>query len=71
MGALLAFYEHRTFTQSVLADINPFDQWGVELGKKLAVAIEPELAAPGPVESHDGSTNQLINRFKARRRAAA
>jgi glucose-6-phosphate isomerase len=71
LGALIALYEHKVFVQGVVWGINSFDQWGVELGKKLAVAIEPELAAPGPVESHDGSTNQLINRFKARRRAAA
>ncbi|WP_179403662.1 glucose-6-phosphate isomerase [Burkholderia guangdongensis] len=70
LGALIALYEHKVFVQGVVWQINSFDQWGVELGKKLAVAIERELAAPGPVSSHDGSTNQLINRYNARRRAA-
>ena len=56
--------------QGVVWRINSFDQWGVELGKKLAVAIEREFGEPGPVHAHDSSTNQLINRYKARRRAA-
>ncbi|MFT3813917.1 MAG: glucose-6-phosphate isomerase [Acidovorax sp.] len=70
LGALIALYEHKVFVQGVVWDINSFDQWGVELGKKLAVAIEKELAAPGAVHTHDGSTNQLINRYKARRGGA-
>ena len=41
-----------------------FDQWGVELGKQLAKKIEPELESKGPIASHDGSTNALINRYK-------
>lgn len=57
-------YEHKIFTQGVIWDINSFDQWGVELGKQLAKAIEPELQGPGPVSSHDASTNGLINFLK-------
>ncbi|RQR24045.1 glucose-6-phosphate isomerase [Burkholderia sp. Bp9143] len=71
LGALIALYEHKVYVQGVVWRINSFDQWGVELGKKLAVAIEDELLTPGQVHSHDGSTNQLINRFKAQRHAAA
>jgi len=68
LGALIALYEHKVFVQSVIWDINPFDQWGVELGKALAGRILPELCAAGPVSTHDASTNGLINHFKARRR---
>ncbi|CAH2242968.1 jg13411 [Pararge aegeria aegeria] len=65
LGALIAMYEHKIFTQGVIWDINSFDQWGVELGKQLAKAIEPELQDSSPVSSHDGSTNGLINFLKA------
>nr|WAB55651.1 glucose-6-phosphate isomerase [Hyphantria cunea] len=65
LGALIALYEHKIFTQGVIWDINSFDQWGVELGKQLAKAIEPELQDSSPVTSHDGSTNGLINFLKA------
>lgn len=61
----LAMYEHKIFTQGVIWDINSFDQWGVELGKQLAKAIEPELANAETVTSHDSSTNGLINFLKA------
>lgn len=71
LGALIALYEHKVFVQGIVWGINSFDQWGVELGKKLAVTIEHELGGPNPIQSHDGSTNQLINRFKARRHAPA
>ncbi|XP_061724238.1 glucose-6-phosphate isomerase [Cydia pomonella] len=64
LGALIAMYEHKIFTQGVIWDINSFDQWGVELGKQLAKAIEPELADSKPVTSHDASTNGLINFLK-------
>lgn len=57
-------YEHKIFTQGVIWDINSFDQWGVELGKQLAKAIEPELQDKTPVLSHDPSTNGLINFLK-------
>ncbi|XP_048484367.1 glucose-6-phosphate isomerase [Plutella xylostella] len=64
LGALIAMYEHKIFTQGVIWDINSFDQWGVELGKQLAKAIEPELQDKKPVTSHDSSTNGLINFLK-------
>ena len=60
LGQLVALYEHKIFTQGVIWDIYSFDQWGVELGKQLAKKIEPELASPGPVTTHDSSTNGLI-----------
>jgi len=65
LGSLIALYEHKIFTQGAIWDINPFDQMGVELGKQLAKAILPELLAPGPVTSHDSSTNGLINFIKS------
>lgn len=58
-------YEHKIFVQGIVWDINSFDQWGVELGKQLAKAIEPELASAGNVTTHDASTNGLINFIKA------
>ncbi|HLK40396.1 MAG TPA: glucose-6-phosphate isomerase [Polyangiaceae bacterium] len=64
LGLLIAMYEHKIFVQGAVWAIFSFDQWGVELGKQLAVAIEPELAAKGTVTSHDASTNALINRYK-------
>lgn len=67
LGALIAFYEHKIFTQGVIWQINSFDQMGVELGKQLAKAIEPELAGDASVTSHDASTNGLINAFKQMR----
>jgi glucose-6-phosphate isomerase len=69
LGSLIALYEHKIFTQGVIWNINSFDQWGVELGKQLAKVIEPELKAPGPVSSHDASTNGLINYYKEHRPA--
>ncbi|MEZ4670853.1 MAG: glucose-6-phosphate isomerase [Anaerolineae bacterium] len=67
LGMLIALYEHKIFTQGVIWDINSFDQWGVELGKQLAKAIEPELKGGAPVTSHDASTNGLLNAYKAMR----
>ncbi|XP_065845733.1 glucose-6-phosphate isomerase-like [Oscarella lobularis] len=67
LGALLAMYEQKIFTQGVIWDINSFDQWGVELGKQLAKVIQPELISADPVSSHDASTNGLINYLKAHR----
>jgi glucose-6-phosphate isomerase len=65
MGALLAFYEHRTFTQAVLAGINPFDQWGVELGKEMANALLPPLeGAPAPTDL-DPSTRAWVERLRS------
>jgi glucose-6-phosphate isomerase len=66
LGALVALYEHKVFTQGAIWDVNSFDQWGVELGKALAQRIAPELQAPGEPElDHDGSTNALIRRYRA------
>ena len=65
LGALIAMYEHKIFVQGVLFNIYSFDQWGVELGKQLANRILPELVNNEKVESHDSSTNGLINQFKA------
>ncbi len=65
LGRLVSFYEMSVFTQSVLWNINPFDQWGVELGKALAQSIIPELEATGePDLKHDSSTNSLIRRYR-------
>ena len=65
LGALIALYEHKTFVQGVLWDVNSFDQWGVELGKVLAKKIEAELAGEPAPNLHDSSTNGLIARAKA------
>ena len=66
LGSLVALYEHAVFTQGVIWDIDSFDQWGVELGKKLAAAIIPELTSPSePSLAHDSSTNELIRRYRA------
>ena len=67
LGSLIALYEHKIFTQGVIWNINSFDQWGVELGKQLAKAILPELKGSEKVTGHDGSTNGLINYYKANR----
>jgi glucose-6-phosphate isomerase len=64
LGTLIAFYEHKIFVQGVIWNINSFDQMGVELGKALANGILPELAGEGPVNSHDSSTNGLIDHYK-------
>jgi len=66
LGALLALYEHKTFVQGVLWQINSFDQWGVELGKQLAATLLDELARGTP-GAHDGSTTRLMQRYLARR----
>ena len=62
LGALVALYEHKVFVEAAIWDINAFDQWGVELGKQLARTIAGELAAGNTVDSHDSSTNGLVNR---------
>jgi glucose-6-phosphate isomerase len=65
LGALIALYEHSVFTQGTIWGIDSFDQWGVELGKVLAVAIIPELEATNEPElAHDSSTNTLIRRYR-------
>ncbi|MFL6673445.1 MAG: glucose-6-phosphate isomerase [Massilia sp.] len=65
LGALIALYEHKTFVQGVLWDLNSFDQWGVELGKVLAKKIEAELTGEVDPGQHDSSTNGLVARARA------
>ncbi|TYQ13782.1 UNVERIFIED_ORG: glucose-6-phosphate isomerase [Zoogloea ramigera] len=65
LGALIALYEHKTFVQGVIWDVNSFDQWGVELGKVLAKNIQAELQGEIKPERHDSSTNGLIIMAKA------
>ena len=60
LGALVALYEHKVFTQGTIRGLISFDQWGVELGKKLAQNIIPELSGDAPDLQHDSSTNALI-----------
>lgn len=67
LGSLIALYEHKIFVQGAIWDINPYDQWGVELGKLLAKRILPELGNQDTVSSHDASTNGLINFYKENR----
>jgi glucose-6-phosphate isomerase len=65
LGALVALYEHSVFTQGTVWDIDSFDQWGVELGKTLALRTIPELeSAVEPELRHDSSTNALIRRYR-------
>lgn len=63
LGALIAVYEHATFTQGAVWGINSFDQWGVELGKQVAAQIVPELQPRVPL-THDASTNALIELYR-------
>jgi glucose-6-phosphate isomerase len=67
LGTLIALYEHKIFVQGVIWDVNSYDQWGVELGKELATALQPELDSSAAVTSHDPSTNGLIAFIKAQR----
>jgi glucose-6-phosphate isomerase len=67
LGRLIALYEHKIFVQGVIWQIDSFDQWGVELGKKLAGALLPLLPTDDAVTSHDSSTNGLIAHYKALR----
>jgi glucose-6-phosphate isomerase len=66
LGQLIALYEHKVFTQGAIWGINSFDQWGVELGKKLAQRIVPELQGDDAL-THDSSTNALIRRYRTQR----
>ncbi|NOX30137.1 MAG: glucose-6-phosphate isomerase, partial [Actinobacteria bacterium] len=68
LGQLIAFYEHKVFTQGTVWGINSFDQWGVELGKVLATAIATEIVADDADLAHDASTNALIKRYREARR---
>jgi glucose-6-phosphate isomerase len=71
LGKLVALYEHSVFTQGVIWDIDSFDQWGVELGKQLALKSYAEITAAEdpPMTAHDSSTSALIRRFRAHRGA--
>ena len=70
LGALVALYEHITFVQGAIWDIDSFDQWGVELGKQLAQKIAGEIAATDDASlAHDSSTNALVRRYRANREA--
>ncbi len=64
LGRLVALYEHSVFTQGAIWDIDPFDQWGVELGKVLASRIVAELGGDAAAPAHDSSTNALIARYR-------
>ncbi|HMP71700.1 MAG TPA: glucose-6-phosphate isomerase [Kiritimatiellia bacterium] len=65
LGQLIAMYEHKIFVQGVIWNVNPYDQWGVELGKALAKSIFSDLVDPDTPElAHDGSTNRLIRRYR-------
>ena len=64
IGMLLAMYEHKVFTMGAVWNLNAFDQWGVELGKQLAMTVAADLASPGATTAHDSSTNRLINATK-------
>jgi glucose-6-phosphate isomerase len=65
LGRLVALYEHKIFVQGIIWNLNSYDQWGVELGKQLAMHIQPELRGEQTVTSHDASTNGLINYYKS------
>ena len=67
LGALIALYEHKIFTQGVIWNVFSFDQFGVELGKVLATSVLRELSSDDQVSSHDSSTNGLINEYKKMR----
>ncbi len=64
LGSLIAMYEHKIYVQGIIWNVFSFDQWGVELGKQLANKIYPELTDSESIESHDSSTNALINQYK-------
>lgn len=65
LGSLIALYEHSVFTQGILWGIDSFDQWGVELGKVMAVRIIDELTGTGTPVPHDSGTTELIRTFRA------
>ena len=64
LGMLVALYEHKIFVQGALWQVNSFDQWGVELGKQLAIRIVPELSPQAPIGPHDASTTALIEALR-------
>ena len=66
LGQILALYEHRVFVEAVVLGINPFDQWGVELGKELAQALVPMLEGREESDGKDGSTRGLLRFLQGR-----
>ena len=64
MGKLLAIFEHRTFAEGLLWDVNSFDQWGVELGKKIAREITENISKNNKVQNFSSSTSNLLNEIK-------
>ena len=64
LGNLLALYEHKIFVQGIIWNLNSFDQWGVELGKQLAKHILNDIHKPYIANSHDASTNALLNYYR-------
>ena len=68
IGALIAIYEHKIFCQGILLGIGSFDQWGVELGKELAVNLENELKSGLPNHKHDSSTKILVEYYRTHSR---
>ncbi len=67
LGQIIALYEHRVFVEGVILGVNSFDQWGVELGKELAKALQPVLDGTAPLNGKDGSTRQLITFVQSNR----
>ena len=65
LGAIVALYEHRVFVEGVVLGINSFDQWGVELGKELAIQLLPMIEGKATTEGRDGSTAALVSRLRA------
>ena len=64
LGQIVALYEHRVFVEAAIWDINPFDQWGVELGKELATGLLPVVEARATAQAQDGSTAGLVTHFQ-------
>ena len=69
LGQLIALYEHKVFVEGVVWGINPFDQWGVELGKKLATGLLPAIADPANYEGTNASTRALLDRVASEKDA--
>ena len=66
LGQIIALYEHRVFVEGVILGINSYDQWGVELGKELATALQPIIDGAAPADGKDGSTAALVGWLRAR-----
>ena len=64
LGQIIALYEHRVFVEGVILGINSYDQWGVELGKELATALQPIVEGHESADGKDGSTQSLVNYLK-------